>query len=280
MLALNPLPLAPPLVVSFVRNVGAGDTRKAAPGRQMRPLRAGALVLSWALALAAGGCATTAPSDPDAVAVSDPLENVNRFFFSLNQRLDRNAGEPAATAYKDTVPQKVRGSLHNLLDNLGGPVTVANSLLQAKFTSAATATGRFLVNSTVGILGIYDVATDWGMPGQTRDFGQTMGIYGVPAGPYLVLPFRGSTDVRDFVGNYIDGYVSPLHYVHYSGNNYVGLMKSTLGSMDNRSNNIVTFHDIQRTSVDYYATMRTLYMERRARLIEESPVRTAELPDF
>ncbi len=218
--------------------------------------------------------------DPDTGAAYDPLENVNRFFFDLNQRLDRNAGEPAATAYKTTVPQTVRGGLHNVLDNLGGPVTVANSLLQAKFKSAATATGRFVVNSTVGILGIFDVATDWGMPGRNRDFGQTLGTYGVPAGPYLVLPFRGSTDVRDFVGNYLDGYVSPLHYVHYDGNNYVGLMKSTLGSIDNRSANIVTFRDIQRSSVDYYATMRTLYLERRTMLIEDRPVRTAGLPDF
>jgi phospholipid-binding lipoprotein MlaA len=247
----------------------------------MGTIRAAALALTWALTLAAAGCASTQQqADPDAVSVNDPLENINRFFFDLNQRLDRNAGAPAATAYKDTVPQTVRGGLHNVLDNLGGPVTVANSLLQAKFEGAATAMGRFVVNTTIGVAGIFDVATDWGMPGRNRDFGETMGTYGVPPGPYLVLPFRGSTDVRDFAGNYIDGYASPLHYVRYEGNNYVGLVKSTLGSMDNRSNNIVTFRDIQRTSVDYYATMRTLYMERRARLIEDKPIRTAELPDF
>jgi phospholipid-binding lipoprotein MlaA len=233
-----------------------------------------------ALALCAGGCASVGQQQADSGAVYDPLENVNRFFFDLNQRLDRNAGAPAATAYKETVPETVRGSLHNVLDNLGGPVNVANSLLQAKFESAATSAGRFIVNTTVGLAGIFDIATNWGLPARNRDFGQTLGTYGVPAGPYLVLPFRGSTDVRDFAGNYLDGYLSPLHYVRYNGNNYVGLMKSTLGSMDNRSNNLVTFRDIQRTSVDYYATMRTWYMERRARLIEDSPVRMAELPDF
>ena len=107
-----------------------------------------------------------------------------------------------------------------------------------------------------------------------------MGTYGMPAGPYLVLPFRGSTDVRDFAGNYLDGYATPLHWIRYDGSNYVGLVRSSFGSMDNRANNIVTYRDIERASVDYYATMRTLYTERRARLVEDRTVRTASLPDF
>src|SRR6266702_3778248 len=234
-----------------------------------------------ALGLLTAGCTTTDPQqDADAITVSDPFENVNRFFFDLNQRVDRHAGRPVATAYKDTVPQYVRGSLHNLMDNLGGPVTVANDLLQIQFENAGIAAGRFLVNTTIGVAGIFDVATDWGLPARPRDFGETMGTYGVPPGPYLVLPLRGSTDVRDFAGNYLDGYVTPLRYVRYDGREYVGLMKSTLGSMDNRATNLVTYRDIERASVDYYATMRTLYLERRARLIEDRSVRTAELPDF
>jgi phospholipid-binding lipoprotein MlaA len=234
-----------------------------------------------ALALLAGGCAgTRATQDADASTVSDPLEGMNRFFFDFNQRLDRHAGKPAAVAYRENVPQRVRGSLHNMLDNLGGPVNVANDLLEAQFENAGIAAGRFLVNTIVGVAGIFDVATDWGMPDRDRDFGETLGTYGVPPGPYLVLPLRGSTDVRDFAGNYLDGYATPLHFVRYSGNHYVGWMKSTLGSMDNRSANIVTYEDIERFSVDYYATMRTLYLERRARLVEDRAVRTAELPDF
>ena len=234
-----------------------------------------------ALALLAGGCAgTRATQDADASTVSDPLEGMNRFFFDFNQRLDRHAGKPAAIAYRENVPQTVRGGLHNMLDNLGGPVNVANDLLEAQFENAGIAAGRFLVNTIVGVAGIFDVATGWGMPDRDRDFGETLGTYGVPPGPYLVLPLRGSTDVRDFAGNYLDGYATPLHFVRYSGNHYVGWMKSTLGSMDNRSANIVTYEDIERFSVDYYATMRTLYLERRARLIEDRAVRTAELPDF
>ena len=239
------------------------------------------LLGAFVLVLLTDGCSTTVQQpETDAIQVSDPFENVNRFFFDLNQRFDRNAGKPAATVYKDTVPQPVRGGLHNVLDNLGGPVTMANDLLQARLADAGVAAGRFLVNTTVGLVGIFDVATDWGLPGRNRDFGETMGTYGVPPGPYLVLPLRGSTDVRDFAGNYLDGYATPLRYVRYDGRNYVGLMKSTLGSMDNRATNLVTLKDIERASVDYYATVRTLYLERRARLIEDQPVRTAELPDF
>ena len=244
----------------------------------MQKIRAIAIL---ALALLAGGCAgAQAVQDADATQVSDPLEGMNRVFFDLNQRLDRDAGKPVAIAYKQDVPQRVRGSLHNVLDNLGGPVNVANDLLEVQFTNAGIAAGRFLVNTTIGVAGIFDVATDWGLPERNRDFGETMGTYGVPPGPYLVLPLRGSTDVRDFAGNYLDGFVTPLHFVRYDGSNYVGLMKSTLGSMDNRSANLVTYEDIERASVDYYATMRTLYTERRARLVEDRTVRTASLPDF
>jgi phospholipid-binding lipoprotein MlaA len=234
-----------------------------------------------ALALLGSGCASTDTTEQaDATVVSDPLEGMNRFFFDINERLDRDAGKPVATAYRQDVPQRVRGSLHNVLDNLGGPVNVANDLLEAQFENAGIAAGRFLVNTTVGVVGIFDVATGWGMPDRDRDFGETLGTYGVPPGPYLVLPLRGSTDVRDFAGNYVDGFATPLHFVRYDGNNYVGWMRSTLGSLDNRSANIITYEDIERTSVDYYAAMRTHYMERRARLVEDRNVRTAELPDF
>ena len=239
-----------------------------------------AIIGALALGLLAAGCAAGTEQTADGDTVSDPLEGMNRFFFDVNQRLDRHAAQPAATAYKKTVPQTVRTTLHNVLDNLGGPVTFANNLLQAQFENAGIAAGRFIVNSTIGIAGIFDVATGWGMPARARDFGETLGTYGVPPGPYLVLPLRGATDLRDFAGNYLDGYATPLRYVRYDGHEYVGWMKSTLGSMDNRASNIVTYRDIERASVDYYATMRTLYLERRAGLIEDRSVKTAGLPDL
>jgi phospholipid-binding lipoprotein MlaA len=235
-----------------------------------KTLMAGLAVLMLAL----GGCASD-PTVPD-----DPLEPMNRFFFDINARLDRHAALPAASFYSDNVPGHVRGGIHNVLSNLGGPVSAANDVLQVDFTNAGIALSRFVINSTLGVAGIFDVATDWGLPERPRDFGETLGTYGVAAGPYLVLPLRGPTSVRDFSGGYVDGYFSPLHFIQYNGSNYVGLVRASLGSVDTRAQNIVTFRDIERSSVDYYATLRTYYLQRRARQIEDKSVQMAELPDF
>jgi len=231
-----------------------------------------------ALGLMMAGCATS--DNREAARADDPLEPMNRFFFDINQRLDRHAALPAATFYADNVPRGVRGNIHNFLSNLGGPVSVANDILIGEFSNAGQASARFLINTTLGVAGFFDVATDWGLREKRRDFGETLGVYGVPQGPYLVLPFRGPSSVRDFSGSYVDGYFSPLHFLHYSGSTYVGLVHSTLGSVDNRSANIVTFRDIERASVDYYATMRDYYRQRREREVEDKAVQTTELPDF
>jgi phospholipid-binding lipoprotein MlaA len=230
--------------------------------------------------LVTAGCASA--SNQEAAAANDPLEPMNRYFFDLNERLDRHAALPAATFYKDTIPNSARQGIHNFLDNLGGPVNVANDLLQTQVTNAGKALARFVINSTVGVAGIFDVATGWGLPARNRDFGETLGTYGVPQGPYLVLPVAGPTAVRDLSGEYIDGFFSPLYYWHvdYTGHQYVGLVKSTVSAVDSRSRNIVTYRDIERASVDFYATMRDLYQQRRQRLIEDKSAPTAELPDF
>jgi phospholipid-binding lipoprotein MlaA len=243
-------------------------------------MKARDLFLILMLGTAVSGCA--APDNQEAIAADDPLEPMNRFFFEWNQKLDRHAALPAATFYSETIPQPVRASLHNVLTNLGEPVSVANDILEIRFHNAGDAAARFIINSTVGVAGIFDVAADWDLPEHNRDFGETMGGYGMPAGPYLVLPFRGPTTVRDFAGNFVDGYLTPFAYLHmeFTGKQYVGMVRSTIGSMDNRANNIVTYQDIERSSVDFYATMRAYYHQRRQRQIEDTQVQTAELPDF
>jgi phospholipid-binding lipoprotein MlaA len=232
----------------------------------------------WVLALGlmVAGCADS----NEAELANDPLEPMNRFFFDFNQKLDRHAALPAATFYADNVPRGVRGNVHNLLSNLGGPITAANDVLEADFTNAGVAAARFVINTTLGVVGIFDVAESWGLPQRSRDFGETLGTYGVGQGPYLVLPFRGPSSIRDFSGSYVDGYFSPTRFFHYSGSTYVGLVHSSLGSVDNRSANLLTFRDIERASVDYYATMRDYYRQRREREVQDRAVQTSELPDF
>lgn len=233
------------------------------------------VLAALALAASLAGCATV-NDEPD-----DPLEPVNRAVFEFNQRLDRNAALPAASYYAETVPSPVRTHVHNILANLSGPVTSVNYALQGEMGHAGEALARFAVNTTVGVAGLFDVATDWGLPERNRDFGLTLGTAGVPAGPYLVVPFGGSTAMRDLAGSYVDGFFSPLRYVgNYSGKPYIGLVRNVVGTVDNRSRNIDAYRDIERNSVDYYATMRNTYLQRRMRLVEQKSVVTAELPDF
>jgi phospholipid-binding lipoprotein MlaA len=240
--------------------------------------RTACALLALALPLFAAGCAST--DNKEAAAADDPLEPMNRFFFGMNQKLDRNAALPAATFYVSTVPGPMRNGVHNFLSNLSGPVDFVNSVLQLHGDEAATALGRFSVNTTIGLGGIFDVATGWGMPEENEDFGQTLGYYGLGQGPYLVLPLRGPSSVRDFGGSYVDGYFSPLYYVRYSGRQYVGLIRGSLGSVDDRSANIMTFREIERSSVDFYATMRDYYRQRRDAAIRNGKPDLETLPDL
>src|SRR6185312_4783152 len=132
------------------------------------------IVLALLLGLGLAGCASS--DNQEAQLADDPLEPMNRFFFDFNQRLDRHAALPAATFYADNVPSGIRGDVHNFLVNLGGPVNVANDILIGELHNAAEAGARFVVNTTVGVAGIFDVATGWGLREKSRDFGATLGV--------------------------------------------------------------------------------------------------------
>jgi phospholipid-binding lipoprotein MlaA len=248
-------------------------------GREMgRKAGISSALLAVLLSLMAAGCASS--DNKEAAAADDPLEPMNRFFFSFNQTLDRNAALPAASFYVSTVPNPLRTGVHNFLSNLDGPVDFVNSMLQFHLEEAGGAISRFGINSTLGLGGIFDIATGWGLPEEQEDFGQTLGVYGLGQGPYLVLPLRGPSAVRDFAGSYVDGYFSPLYYVRYSGRQYVGLVRASLGSVDNRSANIMTFREIERSSVDFYATMRDFYRQRRDNAIRNGKPDMETLPDL
>lgn len=215
------------------------------------------------------GCA----SKPD--TVYDPFESVNREVFAFNQRLDKHAALPAASYYRAAVPGGLREGVHNFLSNLTLPVTFANDLLQGEMTQAGYAVCRLGVNSTVGVLGVMDPATGWGCPERDEDFGQTLAVYGVPAGPYLVLPLLGSTVPRDAAGKIlVDHYFNPLGYITYDGKLYVSLGTSVLKLVDQRSQHISALRDIERTSIDYYAAMRDIYYQKR-----DSAIHNGDVPD-
>jgi phospholipid-binding lipoprotein MlaA len=197
-------------------------------------------------------------------SASDPLEGFNRKMFWINQKLDRNAALPAAEFYKSSVPDGIRDGLHNVLTNVALPITFANDVLQGEFARAGTAAERFGVNTTAGVLGVLDPATKWGLPLQPEDFGQTLGVYGVPGGPYVVLPLLGSALPRDAVGRiYVDHYFSPLSYFDYSGRYYVSLGARVFTTVDGRARAIDDLLEIERNSTDYYAAMRDFYIKRR-----------------
>ena len=197
-------------------------------------------------------------------AVNDPLEPINRKVFAFNQTLDNRAALPAATYYKSAVPDGAREGVHNFLSNLTLPVTFTNDVLQGEETLAGKAACRFGVNTTAGILGVMDPATGMGFPEDDEDFGKTLAVYGVPGGPYMVLPFLGSTLPRDLAGKIlVDHYFNPLGYVTYDGKLYVSLTEKLLKLVDQRSRHIEALRSIERSSIDYYAAMRSIYLQRR-----------------
>lgn len=213
------------------------------------------------------GCESANKSD-----VYDPFESVNREVFAFNHSLDKHAALPAASYYKHAVPDGMREGVHNVLSNLGLPVTFANDVLQGHFSQAGYAVCRFGVNTTVGVLGIMDRATAWGCVARDEDFGQTLAVYGVPGGPYLVLPLLGSSFPRDMAGKLlVDHYFNPLGYVAYNGKYYVTITENLVKLVDNRSRAVGALRDVERNSIDYYATMRSLYAQKREAEIEDKP---------
>ena len=214
-----------------------------------------------AVSLLLGGCASSSQSD----AVNDPLESVNREVFAFNHSLDNRAALPAATYYKSAVPDGAREGVHNFLSNLSLPVTFANDVLQGETTRAGNTVCRFGVNTTVGILGVMDPASGMGYPEHEADFGQTLAVYGVPGGPYMVLPLLGSTQPRELAGKLlVDHYFNPLGYVTYDGKLYVSLTENVLKLVDQRSRKIGALRDGERNSIDYYASMRNIYLQKHS----------------
>jgi phospholipid-binding lipoprotein MlaA len=225
-------------------------------------------------ALIVSGCASHPDTAQQATTYeedfNDPLENANRKIFEFNQFVDRNAIVPVAKAYRTALPDPVRDSVRDLLNNLREPLVFVNDTLQGEFESAAKTVGRFVINSTIGMGGVVDVAGRWGIPHHDEDLGLTLGAWGIPEGPYLVVPVLGPSTPRDLGGQVAEGFGDPFNLM-VTGNPWtlywIPFVRGAVGGIDQRSRYIETLADIERTSLDYYATIRSLYRQRRAALI-------------
>jgi phospholipid-binding lipoprotein MlaA len=234
------------------------------------------LVAALATSLAVAGCATT---DPQSLAQNDPFEPANREVFAFSIALDKAVAQPAARFYRAAVPEPARQGVHNALTNLNAPVVLVNDVLQGEGEKAANTFGRFMVNSTVGLAGLIDVATEFGIPGHDNDFGITLGKGGVHEGSYLVLPFIGPKPPRDLLGNTVDIAFDPLTHITWNNSTLYMMIRSGLTVLDKREATLDTVESIERTSIDFYATSRSLYRQNRnAQIRGESA--NEDLPNF
>lgn len=226
-----------------------------------------------------GGCATAPdPGDREAVAefneINDPGEPTNRTIFEINRGLDAGILKPLATLYRDFTPQFFQDRVNDVLDNLHAPVVFLNDVLQGEGKRAMATLTRFLINSTVGLLGLVDVATEAGIEGHDEDFGQTLAVWGVSEGPYVMLPIFGPSNPRDTIGLIVDFLTDPFNI--WSANTdreYAIFARAGARAIDTRAIYMDPMDDLEESSVDFYATIRNLYRQRRADQIRngESP---------
>jgi phospholipid-binding lipoprotein MlaA len=225
---------------------------------QRRTARRAALVALAGVAILAQGCATS--GNP-----KDPLEGFNRAMFTLNEGIDTMVARPLAKGYETVVPLPGRTVVGNVFSNLSDPWIGVNNLLQGKFRDGASDFGRFLLNSTAGILGAMDVASEVGLDKHEEDFGQTLGRWGVPDGPFLVVPLFGPKTLRDGIGTIADGYADPVYYLVDD----VPLRNSLYGLrfVNNRALLLPADRVLEEAGLDKYSFVRDSYLQRRRNLI-------------
>jgi phospholipid-binding lipoprotein MlaA len=244
----------------------------------LRPTSAPGFAYLLVTALIAGslaGCATPPPaSDPDALAdyrqTNDPLEPTNRFLYRVSDALDVVIMRPIALLYRAAVPEPARTGMHNVLDNIGGPVRFANDVLQGQPKRAGDTAARFAINTTVGIGGIFDVAKMNGIPNHDSDFALTLAYWGVPEGPFLFLPVIGPSSPRDAAGYGVDVAIDPFTWIGRPSHSFTleSYSKTAANAVDQRSRLLDTIASVKKTALDPYATFRSLYRQNRASKLE------------
>lgn len=216
-----------------------------------------------ALAVVAG-CASVPPKDSSAYQSyldrNDPLEPMNRYFFEVNRGLDQLVLQPASAMYNAALPNPVQDSIRAFLNNLRTPIILTNDLLQGEGERAYITFSRFMVNTSIGLLGVFDVATEIGIEYHDEDFGQTMAVAGVRTGPYLVVPLIGPSNPRDLVGRVVDFAFDPLTY---AASFEVRAGRMAVDTVDTRHRSREVIEALEEGSIDFYATVRDAWRQRR-----------------
>lgn len=232
-----------------------------------RPQRRSAAVIA-ALALCAG-CSTAPPG-----AANDPLEKINRAVFAADRAADRAVLKPIAEAYHEKLPAAVQAGVHHVVGNLSEPRVAVDTMLQGKPTRALEALQRLAVNTTVGGVGVFDVAQSWGLAPHDADFGETLGLWGVKGGPYLMLPLLGPSNLRDALGTAVDFALDPLAYFSGAAILYARLASGSAKLVDTRAAHLQDLDALEAGSLDFYAALRSAYGQHRA-----AEIRDATKPD-
>lgn len=224
-------------------------TRQYHAGKALR-------TVALATAVALSGCATHSEyADPN-----DPLESYNRAMYNFNDALDRAVLKPLGRGYNAVVPAPVNRGVSNFFNNIEDVTSAVNNLLQFKVGRALSDVGRVAVNSTIGIAGLFDVASNMDMPRYNEDFGQTLGTWGVASGPYLVLPVLGPSSGRDAVGTVVDWFTDPLTYVE---DDTVRWSLRGLDLVDTRADLLNASRVLEEADIDPYAFVRDAYLQKR-----------------
>lgn len=241
----------------------------------MHRWRIGCVLLA---AVLAGGCATNPPAagDPGDASTYDPAEPANRASFDLNKALDQTFMAPMSEFYVMVTPAPIRDNVFNFFDNLSYPNVALNALLQGKFAQAFDDAARFLVNSTLGILGIVDIASGFGFERHDEDFGQTLAVWGVTEGAYLDLPLFGPSSMRDVTDIPVSIYTNPLQYAQFAA-----WPLALLNMIDRRSRLGQAIKLRDEAAVDPYVFQREAYRQRRRHLVYDGnpPLEVFELDD-
>lgn len=230
------------------------------------------LALSFVALIALSGCSSMPKSkaeQAEARATNDPIEPINCAIFDVNDFLDRLLIRPMAELYRVTVPPPLRDRVAAILKNMAEPVIFANNLLQGRFSNAGTTISRFFINTTLGGAGMFEVASGYGFERQTGDFGQTLHTWGMGEGPYIVLPLFGPSNVRDAIGLGVDTVISPWKYVVSYGDSTIEdtfmISSMTASALTRREANIEGLDALREGSLNFYAQMRSVYRQHRAK---------------